>query len=447
MFHNKYSGYGFCTETCAFVLIFSITIIFSQEKILFNHPALMNNKEEMNYVRDKLSEGEELRILAFERLQNWNPAGLSHTPEPREDVNCGSYSNPDNGCTEEKRDSPASYAHALQWVYTGDERHAQKAVEILTAWATTIKTHSNSNAPLEAAWTACGFARAAEIIKHTYNNVSSSDITKWESMFDNAYLPYIVDGSDANGNWEASMIESIMAIAVFKDSSQLFDAGVEMYKRRLPAYIYHSDDGDTPIPPRPDYSYEKLIGRWYDQEIFFDGLSQETCRDLGHTQYGFAALIHAAEIAYHQGIDLYSEFANRLWWGMEYHAAFLNGDPVPENLCGGQLNAVRYLPAWEIGYHHYAVRRGIEMPQTRELILNNQPEGVDHHMAWGTLTHAGVPVFDILEINPPVRSTMIGPIPYLHQNNIFTVDGKKISIRTSITSQDIPPGIYIYQKN
>ena len=34
-------------------------------------------------------------------------------------------------------------------------------------------------------------------------------------------------------------------------------------------------------------------------------LSQETCRDLGHTSMFLSSLINFAETAYHQGIDLY----------------------------------------------------------------------------------------------------------------------------------------------
>ena len=36
-----------------------------------------------------------------------------------------------------------------------------------------------------------------------------------------------------------------------------------------------------------------------------NGICQETCRDLGHTQYGMASTLNAAETARIQGVDLY----------------------------------------------------------------------------------------------------------------------------------------------
>ena len=46
--------------------------------------------------------------------------------------------------------------------------------------------------------------------------------------------------------------------------------------------------------------------RWHGQRDFArSGLCQETCRDLGHVQFGFATLINTAQTAYLQGLDLY----------------------------------------------------------------------------------------------------------------------------------------------
>ena len=66
---------------------------------------------------------------------------------------------------------------------------------------------------------------------------------------------------------------------------------------------------------------------------FFQGLSQETCRDLGHVQYGFAAMINAAETGRIQGVDLYSEQAARIVAGLELNASYLNGKTTPMPVC------------------------------------------------------------------------------------------------------------------
>ena len=47
-------------------------------------------------------------------------------------------------------------------------------------------------------------------------------------------------------------------------------------------------------------------------------------------------------------------------------------------------------PTWEIAYNHYHNRIGRDLPKMREVVLHNRPTGVNHHMAWETLTHAEV---------------------------------------------------------
>ena len=129
-------------------------------------------------------------------------------------------------------------------------------------------------------------------------------------MLRNVYLPEIVNGAPKeNGNWELSMIEASIAIAVFLDDQGFFDNAVSMWRARVPAYVYLKTDGSMPVPPPGgDYqSSSSLATFWYNPSSFANGLCQETCRDLGHVQYGLAAMIHAAETARIQGVDLYSD--------------------------------------------------------------------------------------------------------------------------------------------
>jgi hypothetical protein len=121
-----------------------------------------------------------------------------------------------------------------------------------------------------------------------------------------------------------------------------------------------------------------------------DGLSQETCRDLRHVQHGFGGLIQSAEIAWHQGVDLYAERGNRLLIGLEFHAQYILGAPVPSNLCGGTLNSLSPMPTWEIPYNHYHNRKKLDLPLTQRIVNMNSPEGAVQHMMWGTLSHHGV---------------------------------------------------------
>ena len=318
-------------------------------------------------------------------------------------VESGPYSRPDIGAGDEKRDVVAAYTHALLWQLTGEKAHAEKAIEIMNAWSAVLREHKGHNAPLQSSWIGSVFPRAAEIIRYTYPEWKPAEIERFSQMLRTAYLPYIEeDRADFNGNWELSMIEAMIAIGVFNDDEALFQKGVSMWRKRVPAYFYLKRDGDLPVPPPlgGKDSKEELIEYWQGQTTFVDGLAQETCRDFGHTFYGLAAMVNAAETARQQGVDLYGEEAERITTAMEFHAAFVLGKPVPRWLRGGRLR-ISDGSTWEIAFNHYHNRLGMDLPQTEKVILTRaRPTGSDHHMNWETLTHADLGTKGLPAIQP-----------------------------------------------
>jgi alginate lyase len=357
----------------------------------FVHPGVQVDKGQLDFVKSKLAANEEPWTGALAALKKSSFAAADYQAMPRATVECGPTSMPDNGCTEEKNDVLAAYAHALLWYFTGDEAHAKKSIEIMNAWAAVIVEHTNSNAPLQSAWAASIWPRAAEIMRYTYNGWAQADVDAFGVMLSKAYMPLINHGSASNGNWELSMIEASMGIAVFLDDHEAFKTSVNQWRKRVPAYVYLTTDGATPVPPPTgNKTGAALVSFWYDQTKYVDGLCQETCRDLGHVQYGLAAMTNAAETATIQGVTLFTEEAKRLRLGYEFHAQFLNKAAVPSWLCGGKLTDATPDPMWEIGYNDLVNRQGLDLPETKELLPKIRPTGATHHMAWETLTHAGI---------------------------------------------------------
>lgn len=190
------------------------------------------------------------------------------------------------------------------------------------------------------------------------------------------------------------MLDAVTGIAVFLDDQDTFDHAVEMWRKRVDAYIYLESDGALPHAP-PGSSkkgHDQLVEYWQGQSKFVDGLCQETCRDFSHTTMGLAAMINTAETARHQGLDLYKEKQDRIVKAMEFHANYINGASHPSWLCKGKLDISLY-PMWEIAYNHYHGTKGVDMPHTEQLITKKlRPAGTDSHMvAWQTLTHAENP--------------------------------------------------------
>jgi hypothetical protein len=342
------------------------------------------NLDQLDFIKAKVAAGAQPWKGNFDALKASSRTSLTYTPHPVPDVICGAYSNPSVGCGDEWGDAIAAYGDAILWYVTGNEAYAKKAVEIMNAWAAVVKSHSDHNAPLQTGWAGAEWPRAAEIIRYTYKGWAAADVQRFANTLKTVYLPNVIVGSGANGNWELTMTDATVGISVFLDDKASFDKGITLWRQRVPAYFYLKSDGATPVkPPRGPMN-------WYGLTTFMDGVAQETCRDLGHTQYAIASTMYVAETALIQGVDLYQMEAKRLAATIEFHASFLDGAAVPAWLCGGKLNAVTPDPTWEIAYNEFANRLGMSLPHTKNVVAKIRPTAGNHHMAWESMTHAEV---------------------------------------------------------
>jgi hypothetical protein len=358
----------------------------------FTHPGVGVSRAQLDFVKAKVQAGAQPWTNAFNQAKSSTYASLSRTPKPRAVVECGSYSNPNYGCTDEREDAIAAYTDALLWYLTGDTRYAQKSIQLMDAWSATITDHTNSNAPLQTAWSASSWPKAAEIIKYLYGNWPNSG--RFATMLRNVYVPEMINGSNSNGNWELSMTEALQGIAVFLEDGTIYDKAISLYRLRVPAYVYLESDGALPktVPSQNLNTRDKIVGYWQGQGTFVTGLTQETCRDFVHTGYGISSISHVLETARIQGIDMYPEFGERLRQALGFQSRWeRNLEPVPSWLCNGTLK--RGLgPITEVGYNAMHTRLGIAMSNTQALTESNRPAGSNNlFVAWETLTHAENP--------------------------------------------------------
>jgi hypothetical protein len=87
-------------------------------------------------------------------------------------------------------------------------------------------------------------------------------------------------------------------------------------------------------------------------------------------------MMHVAETAYIQGVDLYNEEQSRIVTGLEFNARYiaeqLSTGSVPSWLCGGIISQQGagpvYQAGWELAYAHYHDVKGISMPYTKTYI-------------------------------------------------------------------------------
>jgi hypothetical protein len=168
------------------------------------------------------------------------------------------------------------------------------------------------------------------------------------------------------------MIQTMMAMGVFLDDRVIFGRAVDYFRRG-----------------RGNGAISNYINA--------QGECQESGRDQAHTQMGLGYLGCAAEIAWKQGIDLYSALDNRLLTGYEYTAKYNLGHDVPYEpyrSVEGRYHYERisakgrggFSSIYERVYHHYHGRRNLEMPWTEQVIDRIRPERWQSaYSSWATL--------------------------------------------------------------
>lgn len=365
----------------------------------FIHPGVLVNRAQLDEIKRRVAAGIEPQKSAFAEMKASPLCARDYAAQPVPTVMSGPHSKPEVGAKAEQADCAAAYGQALMWCITGDEVYAKNAVKILNAWSGTLTGgHRYANGPIQAAWTGSVFARAAEIMRCTYPKWTDAEVAACQNMFRTQFLPFMIHGDSENGNKELAMTEALINIGVFNDDREVFDLGVRMWRGRTPAYIYLKSDGPKPIEP-PGCGPAIWGNKGFTPE-FVDGLTQEAARDSHHSWLAFASMTNAAETARQQGVDLYGEEGRRMMAAMEFEGRYLppNNAPAPENL------EFSLQQTWEIAYNHFHDRLGHDLPNIARVLPKVRPTEVNHHMAWESLTHAGMGAIGLPEIKAEAKT-------------------------------------------
>jgi parallel beta-helix repeat protein len=341
----------------------------------FAHPGMLQSREDLEFMRRKVAAGEEPWKTAWDRLCRERYSSLDFQPQAVAHVVRGPYGRPSIGDRELSSSANSAYSHALQWVVTGDKAHARKAIEILNAWSGTRWDFQDNDAKLLAAWTGHDFCNAAEILRHTKAGWEEKDVEQFKRMLLTVYYPLLKDFfPEANGNWDAAIMDTLLCIGIFCDDRTIFNSAVNHFLR---------GEGNGGIT----------------KYVYPSGQCQESTRDQAHTQLGLGELAQACQVAWNQGVDLYGAADNRLALGFEYTAKYMMGEDVPVyGVISGQARD-RFSDIYEGVYQHYHFVKGLEMPWTDRAI-----EKTRAGRSWSTLTMHRGPVGKLRKPTGPPRS-------------------------------------------
>ncbi len=349
-----------------------VTLATSVTAREFNHPGLLHSTDDLERIARLVKENTYPSMGSYELLCRNHKSSFNYKMNgPYEHIaRDGRYGRTKAPC---ENDCNAAYYNALMWSITGDVRHADKTMEILRGYGSTLKAIHGHDAPLCAGLQGFVLANAAEIMRYTYtcdkytNGWSGQDTESIERMFREAFIPvldrFVNSEPYANGNWGGSVNKMRLALGIFLNDEALYNNAVDFF-------LNSRDNGSLPNYIAPS------------------GQIQESGRDQAHCMLGVGVLAETAECAWKQGDDLYGALDNRIMQGYEYLSKVnLGYGNVPFEVwkdatgryCNwttmGETGMGEFRAVFEIAYNHYVNRCGLQMPYTAKVLQRIRPEG------------------------------------------------------------------------
>lgn len=315
----------------------------------FVHPGIPLTKADLNRVKAHIKAGDYPWKQGFELLSEDGHSQLNYKMRgPFEEVgrNIGGTGKHLHR-KEWMSDMQAVFNLARMWYFTGNGAYAQKAHDILLAWAKTQKSFTGYESNLDLGDYAFRFAGGADILRGTWPGWTKKDTEAVSHLFMDVYWNAAFNDGDALGpaNKGALSMVAGLAIATFCDDEKKFNHCLELFRSAGPSGL---------------------------QNTLPTGQVGESLRDQGHAYGEWFSLAMMAEIFWKQGVDVYSELNNRLLAVGEYHARYNLGVDTPFIPFG--TTDYYYLdnhqpgtwPHGVLGYNlihgAYAVRMGLRTP-------------------------------------------------------------------------------------
>jgi autotransporter-associated beta strand protein len=334
----------------------------------FVHPGALNSQADFDRIKAKVAAGEWPWYDSYQTLCNDGLSSLNWWWGPVDQIHRGGGSA--NNYSRSQKDALAIYCLALRYRISGDTRYAEKAIEGMDRWSSTMTAGPNGNNwGLAAGLCGYEFAVAGETLRG-YPGWSQASIDRYKGFlwfFAHENVDWLNMASvNSRSNWFTDNVASLAACGVFCDNADWFNQAINYYKYGRGNAQVH-------------------LWGWY---LHPEGIVQmeESGRDSAHTQDAISSMAALCEIADHQGIDLYGYDNNRFLRGAEYFAKYNSGLDVPYTAYynngpypGGHWETNigwrgAYQPVWEMLNAHY-YKQGICAPYTARFAAGVRPSG------------------------------------------------------------------------
>jgi Ricin-type beta-trefoil lectin domain-like/F5/8 type C domain/Alginate lyase/Protein of unknown function (DUF1349) len=318
-----------------------------QQAKAYTHPGAPLSLADLQALKANVDQNREPWKSGYTALAADSKSQLTYTMQ-------GPFANvsrsPNVNLTQWRNDMTAVWNLSRMWYFTGNAAYAQKAHDILLAWATNHTSFTGGESPLDLGDYAYKFVGGADILRGTWSGWTTTDTSTVQTYFANVLMPASNPyGESMYGaaNKGALALVSLGLLAIFNDDTAKLDQVV--YQLRSLAHIGLRSSDDI-------------------------GLLGDSLRDQGHAHGQLFSLTMLAEALWKQGIDVYSENGNRLLAASEYFSrvnqltptsflpfgttdAYYIGDATSHGWNGGNIMV-------NLIHGAYCVRKGLPTPYT-----------------------------------------------------------------------------------
>lgn len=380
--------------------------VTSKAPASFSHPGCLSTKADLERMAAMVKAGKQPWKGSWDKLVGNTDRMLKDSPGAEQAIRVG-------GRTKENyirlaRDCAKAYQLALRYHGSGEKKFADKAVQIMNAWAAVHNAwDGDSNTALRRGLYGYQFACAGELLRD-YEGWEKSDFKAFQNYMreqfytgNKWFLEHLFGRYITHywANWTLANMDSMLAIGVLCDDKEIFEEALNHFYNGK-----HTGGIDQTVP----FVHPNGLGQY-----------QESGRDQGHTTMGPPLMGVFCEIAWNQGIDLYGYKDNRVLAAVEYISKYNLNEEVPwvayvykhnnpwgyaewqQQKVSDSARGIKRA-GWDLIYNHYVNRRGLAAPWTEAYAKNTSPEGGGFNyggasggfdsLGFTTLTHSRVPI-------------------------------------------------------
>ncbi|MDR1737780.1 MAG: alginate lyase family protein [Candidatus Symbiothrix sp.] len=360
----------------------------------FIHPGGLHTQADFDRIKAQLAAGDPTTTAAWNRLCANSYSQSTYTPSPTVEIIRGS-GYPENYANA-FRDVAAAYQNALRWKIAGTVANAEKAIQILNAWARICVAISGSpDTALALGIYGYEFAQVGELMRD-YEGWSEADFKKYQKWMLTVWYPGNINfnrtrwGQWQNNNnpghhwsnWGLCNMLSLLSIGILCDDVFIYNQGVSYYKYDQVGTFQNNNNA-----PKKNDGFNEFIGNLVPAFIAdargpygYIGQMQESGRDQGHASMAAGLGTDAAQIMWNQGDDAFAFMNNRLAAGITWTAlVFSEGQanlPWIEywyksqaqnwdaawKMTGPASGDPNFRPYWDRVLGHYEGIKGVSIP-------------------------------------------------------------------------------------